>query len=532
MIPVKDHTPQGAVRAFHQSIRLFGPPESIYNLGKEFKGQFEIMADQNDIYLDPGSLEMPTQRAITERSGRSFKEILSRTLMETGCNSWDDWRNTVDEVNATMNRLSNRSGFSPIQRMLGYSPRLPGGLFQGGEQGVGVMSRYHAGDMGVQRSLEVHKQASLAFHQVECEQAVKHAVYAGPKKFYDYEVGQTVYFWTKGMERQKKDSPAFWHGPGKVILTDLPKTVWVSYRGTLVKAAPEHLRPICNDEKFQFMDFIKDIVDTQKEIKNQKIRNYIILDEKPPAVCDEPGQEGLEDREPEGPPPKKPKYRIEGKTAETEVEFRLLPGVGEGNQLPHEDVDLPPIDDEYTPTEAGEPQEPLPISETPPHEEDHEHPLPPPSPRSTAVVRQATEETGPPEKRMRTEHLEILYQELVKGRQQKGKEIQLHKLPARKKEKFMAAITKEVTNNLNSGAYEVLSRTESEHIRRTKGDKIMKSRYVLTEKGVDVEEVEKLAAEGLLLEDSNPQLGPQKAKARHVMKGFSEQGIWPLRLPR
>ena len=343
--------------------------------------------------------------------------------------------------------------------MLGYSLRLPGGLFQGGEQGVGVMSRYHAGDMGVQRSLEVRKQASLAFHQVECEQAVKHAVYAGPKKFYDYEVGQTVYFWRKGMERQKKDSPAFWHGPGKVILTDLPKTVWVSYRGTLVKAAPEHLRPICNDEKFQFMDFIKDIVDTQKEIKNQKIRNYIILDEKPPALCDEPGQEGPEEREPEGPPPKKPKYRIEGKTAETEVEFRPLPGTEEGNQLPYEDVDLPPVDDEYTPTEVGEPPEPLPISETPLHGEDQEHPLPPPSPRSTAVVRQATEETGPPEKRMRTEHLEILYQELVKGRQQKGKEIQLHKLPARKKEKFMAAITKEVTNNLNSGAYEVLSRT-------------------------------------------------------------------------
>ncbi|CAK9028969.1 unnamed protein product [Durusdinium trenchii] len=272
--------------------------QAIYcDLGKEFKGHFELMADQNDIYLDPGSLEMPTQRAITERAGRSFKEVLPKTLMEAGCSSWDEWHLIVDEVNATMNRLSNKSGFSPIQRMLGYSPRLPGGIFQGGEGSIGVMSRYHAGDAQVQRSTDIRTQAAVAFHQVECEQALKHSVYAGPKRFYDYEVGQTVYFWRKGMERQKKDSPAFWHGPGKVILTDLPNTIWVSYRGTLVKAAPEHLRPITNDEKFQFMDFLTDIVNTQKEIQNHKIRNYIILDEKPPAIENAPLPEQEEDRD-------------------------------------------------------------------------------------------------------------------------------------------------------------------------------------------------------------------------------------------
>ena len=143
---------------------------------------------------------MLTQRAITERAGRSFKEVLSKTLMETGYNSWDEWHLIVDEVNATMNRLSNKSGFSPIQRMLGYSPRLPGGIFQGGEGSSGAMSRYHAGDAQVQRSTEIRTQAAVAFHQVECEQALKHSVYAGPKRFYDYEVGQTVYFWRKGME--------------------------------------------------------------------------------------------------------------------------------------------------------------------------------------------------------------------------------------------------------------------------------------------------------------------------------------------
>ena len=48
--------------------------------------------------------------------------------------------------------------------------------------------------------------------------------------------------------------------------------------------------------------------------------------------------------------------------------------------------------------------------------------------------------------------------------------------------KFQRAIEKEVKTNLASGAYEFLSREESEKIRRTKPEKVMKSRYCLDRK--------------------------------------------------
>ena len=48
----------------------------------------------------------------------------------------------------------------------------------------------------------------------------------------------------------------------------------------------------------------------------------------------------------------------------------------------------------------------------------------------------------------------------------------------------------------------------------------MKSRYVFTEKAVEPHEVETLKQEGLLLEDTTGKM--LKAKARHVMKGYSE----------
>ena len=118
MIPLRDHTPLGAKRALLQWIRLFGPPERVYDdLGKEFRGAFADFMDEQSIFLDPSSLETPEQRGITERAGKIFKEVLAKTLYEVSCEDWDTWEETVMIVNATLNRLTNRSGFSPCQRV-------------------------------------------------------------------------------------------------------------------------------------------------------------------------------------------------------------------------------------------------------------------------------------------------------------------------------------------------------------------------------------------------------------------------------
>ena len=39
------------------------------------------MMDRKSIVMDPGSLEIPTQRSLTERADKSFKEIFAKTLM-------------------------------------------------------------------------------------------------------------------------------------------------------------------------------------------------------------------------------------------------------------------------------------------------------------------------------------------------------------------------------------------------------------------------------------------------------------------
>ena len=96
--------------------------------------------------------------------------------------------------------------------------------------------------------------------------------------------------------------------------------------------------------------------------------------------------------------------------------------------------------------------------------------------------------------------------------------------------KFRKAIEKEIKNNLSIGAYTILSREESAKVRREQPDKVMESRHVLTAKEIEQTEVDETKSAGLLLDWDGEE--PCKAKARHVMKGFSEADQRRLRRPR
>lgn len=78
------------------------------------------------------------------------------------------------------------------------------------------------------------------------------------------------------------------------------------------------------------------------------------------------------------------------------------------------------------------------------------------------------------------------------------KEVQLSKLEPARKKPFIKAIEKEIRNNLNTGAYTVVSAEESERVRREEPDKIVKSRYVLTEKDIEDDDVEAAKSDGVL----------------------------------
>ncbi|CAE7213408.1 unnamed protein product, partial [Symbiodinium microadriaticum] len=106
------------------------------------------------------------------------------------------------------------------------------------------------------------------------------------------------------------------------------------------------------------------------------------------------------------------------------------------------------------------------------------------------------------------------------AKQRQKKESQAKDFHGKDAARLQHAIAKEVSNNLATGAYKLLTVQESEEIRRTKEDKIMESRYVITKKPLEPSDIANAKSEGLLLDDQEH--GLCKAKCRHVMKGFSE----------
>ena len=611
MIPLEDHTPGSARRAYLQWLKLFGPPERVYvDLGKEFKGAFELGAEVDSTYYEPGSLEMPTQRirSITERAGKSYKEVLSKAMEQYDCHGEEDWLELVDIVSMTMNRLVNKSGYSPIQRVLGYTPRIPGGLFSGGANDLPILNRLQGGDLQVQKAQEMRLAAAKAFYDADAKQCLRNAVHAGYRPQREFEAGQLVYFWRKGADHAKKDRPFYWRGPARVILTAPPSSIWLSYRGTIVKAAPEHLRHANTEEQFTLSQWIDDIVKTREEVDQTPNKGYIDLSDEPFPVDEEnqPGQ--IENKFDEV----LPQRRLKRKSMVSEIprrdkeedEWHYLPDRGVLRRVHHQtrtqrfnpeesgwdcpvdfkrikefrktmmhrgDGSIYTLIDDWTQSieqehfepwtgytefqvemdvvqpmsvERGAPSrphsefvEPEKINEEPPNdqpvEEEKQEERMIDIEDSVRVERGTVRERDEPEeseeneqerdaKRLRTEFLEILNVAIEKALAAKQKkEITYRKLPESEKGKFQTAIEKEINNNIESGAYIILDKEASERIRREKDDKIVKSRYVLTEKPIEEDDIPKAQCEGVLMvKDGN---NSTKAKARHVMKGFSEE---------
>eukprot|EP00435_Cladocopium_sp_Y103_P050254 s2395_g15.t1 len=524
VVPMKDKNPTSLREAYRHWLRFFGPPQTLaLDLGREFEGVFALRAETDGSYIDPSSVESPYQRGITERAGKTFKVMLSKAMQTYECQNRAEWRELVDIVNYQKNRLLMRNGYSPIQRVIGYSPRLPGGMMSGDAANRSVHDKERLGDRGVVRAMQMRKAAALAFHSTECEDALRRALASGPRPFTDFEIGEAVYFWRVGQGAARQPAPAYWHGPARVVMLDQPTTVWLAYQGKLVKASPERIRRASEEEQLTLTGWIDDLVHTRDLFERTPKRGFldITTDPLPPAEEFEIGDketdyepsiaatEDLQRPDPErvqwqGPlPPVSRRLRQKTMVKEDETldeDMDQIQPLQEPYQEPGDDPsgdrdlpDLQSVDDRHAAEKRAHDE---------PTEEIEEEPV---------------------SKRSRLEYLEIFelkVMNLLKAKQ--SKEVRFQELSKFNKECFNRAMAKEIENNLNIGAYEPLSLEESARVRQKHALKIMESRYVMTAKPLEPLDVEPAQHAGLLLEGDTTE--PRKAKVRHVMKGFSETG--------
>ena len=234
--------------------QIHGGPQG--SLGKEFCSAFQDGAELDETIVEPSALETPTQRSITERFGKTFKEILIKSMETYAVQNDAEWRDLVDIVNMTVNRLVNKSGFSPAQRPLGYTPKMPGGLqlLANEEQ----RERNWGGDLQMQRAQTMRLAAAKAFHEIERQQALKNSLHAGRRDGPEFEVGQTVYFWRRARgDKASQENTRYWRGPAKVVLTSPPGSIWINFRRHIAKAAPEQLRHASEEEHLSLSSWVE-----------------------------------------------------------------------------------------------------------------------------------------------------------------------------------------------------------------------------------------------------------------------------------
>lgn len=213
---------------------------------------------------------------MTERHGKTFKFILMKAMDSHSRSTTAEWEDLVSITNMTKNRMLSVSGFSPCQRVFGFNPHVPGGLLSGGDDSrtPSTMPNPKMGDLSVERSMKMRRAAAEAFMAADSSDALRRAIMTGPRPMSEYHVGEMVYFFRMGADKRLKFQPGYWQGPARIVMTDLPSTIWVTHQGYLIKASPERVRRASIEENMALTGWIEDIVKTKEDMVTKPVRGY------------------------------------------------------------------------------------------------------------------------------------------------------------------------------------------------------------------------------------------------------------------
>ena len=117
------------------------------------------------------------------------------------------------------------------------------------------------------------------------------------------ETPQPRWFWRRGANAAKKPTNAFWH-PGVVISNTLT-TVWIAYRGSVIKCATPQVRPFHDSDEAAHDHVTEHMRDLGERLLHESDFSYedIIGQDEPPVdsppAATRPGGEGQMDVDPE-----------------------------------------------------------------------------------------------------------------------------------------------------------------------------------------------------------------------------------------
>ena len=164
-------------------IQYFGSPLIIIaDQGEKFVGtQFKEFTNANSILLHIIDVRAPWQNGRTERHGDIYKKIFERARWMHSPSGSAALQRLAMECNAAKNRLSNRSGYAPLQRVFGIGHRLLADLTCDDIYAPDSVCDLAATDASFEEPRQIREAAMKAHAEVSIRDRIEDSVRARPR---------------------------------------------------------------------------------------------------------------------------------------------------------------------------------------------------------------------------------------------------------------------------------------------------------------------------------------------------------------
>ena len=292
--PVADKSAESVWAGFVRIwVSFFGMPEIlVVDPGTEFQGYFAEQTAANGCAQLPTDARAPWQNGRTERAGKEWKRQFTIARRKEAPTNDSEYQTLGLLCCSIRNRYNNRSGFSPMQRVFGFTHRLPNSLLSDDPIDPQYLSENPLSDF--QRSEALRRAATKAWISLDSKVRLAKVLRARHRIPENFVEGQLVFVW-----RQPRVGAGRWHGPGVIVLPTAGGA-WINMRGSLWRVANEQMRGATQEES-QGAEIVNKYLSQFKTDlqKTRGARRYVnVAAEGPPRFPGDPdieGEDGMED---------------------------------------------------------------------------------------------------------------------------------------------------------------------------------------------------------------------------------------------
>ena len=175
-----------------------------------------------------------------ERHGGVLQNMLSKYELEHEITNYSQLQQALAQCTTAKNTCGIRQGYSPEMLVFGKSARIPGSLTGDDELPTHAKACEETSEgLRFREMLARRETARRAFHSADNDMSLRRAALCRERPHRgSYEAGEWVMVW-KVVSNQGS-----WYGPAKVIQQDGSNAVFCNNMGSILKAAPEHVRPV------------------------------------------------------------------------------------------------------------------------------------------------------------------------------------------------------------------------------------------------------------------------------------------------